>query len=162
MTGHGEAKQTAEGERRFYAHTVGSHRNRASTALTMADLLRSLADLDAQDRFRNLFLVLDMCGAGAGLKTAVEEVRSHLPAYFLEAESAAQRPRKLAPVAPGRRDVQATDLAGDLRQRAAAPACHHHRSPPRVVALPGSERRPRLPGRRSPSVPVYGLDGRDV
>ncbi|WP_182909306.1 hypothetical protein [Microbispora sp. H13382] len=62
-----------------------------------------------QERFRNLFLVLDMCGAGARLKTAVEEVRSHLPAYFLEAESAAQRPRKRAPVAPGRRDVQATE-----------------------------------------------------
>ncbi|MEU6414709.1 hypothetical protein [Microbispora sp. NPDC046933] len=86
VTGHGGFKELADGGgRRFYAYTVDSDRARPSTALTMADLLRSLADLDAQDRFRNLFLVLDMCGAGAGLKTAVEEIRAHLPAHFLEA-----------------------------------------------------------------------------
>jgi WD40 repeat protein len=83
VTGHGDVLSTRSGGE-LWIYTGQSRRRQSSEALGVRDLLVGLQDQEEVARVRNLLLVLDVCGAGAGLADAVDRAREAVPACHLE------------------------------------------------------------------------------
>ncbi|MFJ9173166.1 hypothetical protein [Streptomyces sp. NPDC102360] len=83
VTGHGDVLPTLPGGE-LWLYTGQSRRHRTACALGIRDLLMGLHDQEEAAQVRNILLVLDVCGAGAGLQDAVDRARAAVPACHLE------------------------------------------------------------------------------
>jgi WD40 repeat protein len=83
VTGHGEVRASPAGAR-LHLHTISSRRGDARRTLTLERLLTGLTAAPPGEGLRNLILVLDVCGAGAGVQAAIAEFRTSMPPLFVE------------------------------------------------------------------------------
>ncbi|MFF3441461.1 hypothetical protein [Streptosporangium sp. NPDC002721] len=126
ITGHGEVWDSPAGAR-LRLHTTESRWGLLPGTLDIAALLEGLAGGDATERLRNLLLVIDVCGAGAGLGAAIEDFRTYLQPLHLEADAGAgayavatARAADLATVSSFARPLRALIEAADIAPRAQA------------------------------------------
>ena len=123
VTGHGEVRDSPAGAR-LHLHTISSRRGDGRRTLTLDRLFTGLTAAPAGEGLRNLLLVLDVCGAGAGVQAAIAEFRTSMPPLFLDPHSpvgahvlATARPADSAIVSAFTRQLLASVTSSSLAPR---------------------------------------------